>query len=67
MRSKNLITGVRRKNSYSYDAKNEEGVFKTAQGKYIVKVTKSNKAVTIGNPLDSKKEAIALYNQFKAS
>lgn len=65
MRSPNLIKGTRRKNGYSQKSLNEEGVFKTSRGLFIVKVMQSGKRITIGEPFTNKKEAITTFNNYK--
>ena len=65
MRSPNLITGTKRKNGYSQSSLNEEGVFKTSRGKFVVKVMQDGKVTSLGEPLDTKREAIEKFNNYK--
>ena len=64
---KNLIQdkGVATVN-IGYSKMSEEGVFKTSRGKFIVKVKVGFK-IQLVDTCDTKKQAIASYNQFKAS
>lgn len=64
MRNSNLIKGTRCKNTYTYSSNNDVGVFKTARGKYVVKVKQGSRIVILGEPLDTKKEAIETFNNY---
>jgi len=65
MRSPNLITGTKRKNGYSQSSLNEEGVFKTSRGKFVVKVLSRGRITSLGEPFDDKQEAIDTFNNLK--
>ena len=64
MRSKNLAFGTTRGKGYTINQIQEEGVFKTKQGKFIVKVIDGKRYKTLSQR-DNQKDALTDFNTFK--